>query len=538
MAHRSRTYLNTLPLALSLVAFAPRLLAAEGVTDPATPPASPTEVPPPAYAEPVAGPGSTTSAPAEEAHGEAASEGHRHHGGGPIAGYADGKFFLRDANDTFLLIPTGRLQVDTYGFAGNGVKDYQRSNGTGLKADMALKRARVELGGRILKRWYFWIGGDFSGGGISGSETQNNGGTATDMFIGYEANKWFRIQVGQFDTPFTMENLTSDKWLTFMERSLTVRTLGAPYNKDLGIMARGESPKGHVSYALAAVSGDGQNRPSPDNRADVMGRFLVRPFAGDDKNPLQRAHVGVSGHWGRRDPNYVRYDAPSLSTPGGYAFWSPTSGSGATLTHVMPSNNQLGGAVELFVPYKRFDLAGEFVYVNEGRREAFDASLNNTERAGTLKGYSYYVQASYWAFGEPRIAGEPAAYPDPKLNPTAGHPSPRPKRALQLAVRWEQMRLNYDSVARSNDDNGVLIPGVKRGAIDAKTQDIKVDALQVAGTYWASKHIRVTAMWSMYRFPTSADEPNQALAPGQKANAKDTGAETLHEFSARVALAL
>lgn len=536
MAHRS---LLTLPLALSFIAFAPRLLAAEGVTDPASPPPSPIEVPPPAYAEPVAGPGSTTSAPAAEAHGEAAPEGHgQHHGGGPLAGYADGKFFLRDADDTFLLLPTGRLQVDTYGYAGNGVKDYQRADGSGLKADVSLKRERIELGGRILKRWYFWIGGDFSGGGVGGSETARANAVATDAIVGFELNKWFRVQIGQFDTPFTMENITSDKWLTFMERSLTVRTLGAPYNKDLGLLARGESPKGHFHYAVAAVGGDGQNRPSPDNRADFMGRFLVRPFAGDDKNPLQRAHIGVSGHWGRRDPNYVRFDAPGLSTPGGYTFWSPTSGDGATSTHVMPSNTQLGGAVELFVPYKRFDLAGEFVYVNEGRREAFQASLNNTERAGTLKGYSYYVQASFWPFGEPRLAGEPAGYPDPKLDPAKLHKPSHPKRAVQFAVRWEQMRLNYDSIARSNDDSGALIAGVKRGPIDAKTQDIKVDALQVAGTYWASKHIRITAMWSMYRFPVSDTEPNQALAPGQKANAKDTGAETLHEFSARVALAL
>jgi phosphate-selective porin len=460
------------------------------------------------------------------------------HPGGPLAGYGDGKFYLRDPDERFLLIPTGRLQLDTYAFGGPGVPDYQRSNGTGLKTELALKRARVELGGRILKKWYFWIGGDFSGGGLGGSETQNNGGTATDMFIGYEADKWFRIQIGQFDTPFTMENITSDKWLTFMERSLTVRALGNPYNKDLGVMARGESPQGHFHYAVAATGGDGQNRPSPDNRADFMGRFLFRPFAGDAQNALQRAHIGVSGRWGRRDPNYVRYDAPTLSTPGGYAFWSPVYGSGAGETHVMPSNNQAAGAVELFVPYQRFDFAGEFVYVNEDRREAFTSSLGNTERAGTLKGYSYYVQASFWPWGEPRIAGEPASYPDPRLNLPKEQPPSSPKRALQVAVRWEQMRLKYDSTDRSFDDAGNPIPGVKKGSLDANTNDIKVNAFQLGATYWATKHIRVTAMWSLYQFPGTGGVDNQAAAPGQKANAKDPDAHVLHEFSARVALAL
>ncbi len=539
MAHRSLTTLASLPLALSLVAFAPRLLAAEGAIDPATPPPAPIEVPPPVYGEPIGGPGTSSSEPAAEGgREEGPGEGHgHHHGGAPLAGYGDGKFFLRDANDTFLLLPSGRLQIDTYGFAGKGVPDYQRSNGTGLKADVALKRARVEMSGRILKRWYFYVGGDFSGGGLGGSEAQNNGGQATDMFVGFEASKWFRVQIGQFDTPFTMENITSDKWLTFMERSLTVRTLGAPYNKDLGLMARGESPKGHFHYAVALTGGDGMNRPSPDNRADVMGRVLVRPFAGDDKNPLQRAHLGFSARWGRRDPSYVRYDAPGLSTPGGYTFWSPTYGTGAGLTHIMPSKDQTAGAAELFVPFKRFDLAGEFVYVNEGRREALDTSLGNTERAGTLKGYSYYVQASYWPFGEARIAGEPAGYPDPKLDPAKLHQPSHPKRALQFAVRWEQMRLNYDSTARSFDGT-TLIPGVKTGGLDGTTKDIKVDAFQVAGTYWATKHIRVTAEWSMYHWDGTKGVDNQAAAPGQSKNASNAGANTLHELSARVALAL
>jgi phosphate-selective porin len=504
-----------------------------------TPPKSPSDVPPPGDHEPrLRDPQGTTSVDAvpcdgcnvDDANG---SNGKSANDGALTAGYSAGQFSIHDRNDDFYLVPSGRLQIDTYGFAGPGVVDYQRADGTGLKTNMRLSRLRLELAGRILKHWYFWVAGEFGGTQpLDATQRPTSFATAADAFIGYDAATWFRIQVGQFDVPFTMENVTSDKWLSFMERSLTVRAVGAPYNKDLGVMVRGESPAGHLSYALAFVGGDGQNRPSVDNRGDGMGRILFRPFAGLEKSLLQRFHVGVSGRIGRRDPTFVRYDAPRFATPGGYTFWSPTYGSGLGETHVIPSNVQRAGALELFLPLGRFDVQAEAVFLHEGRREAYASTLGNQERSGTLSGASYYVQLALWPLGEPRLPGEPGKYPDPKI----AHGPVETKRALQLVARWEQLFLDYDSVARSYGGDQ-LLPGVRPGALDAVTKAIRVNALQLGATYWATKHIRLTAMWSWYAFP-GGDADNQALAPGAKANAKDPAARSLHEISARIALAL
>ena len=109
--------------------------------------------------------------------------------------------------------------------------------------------------------------------------------------------------------------------------------------------------------------------------------------------------------------------------------------------------------------------------------------------------------------------------------------------ALSLAVRYEQLRARYDSIDRSNDDASVLIGGVRRGALDATTTNIKVDALQVAATYWATRHVRLTAQWSFYSFPGVPNVENQATAPGSKPNTppeKQSDARTLHELSARL----
>jgi hypothetical protein len=52
-------------------------------------------------------------------------------------------------------------------------------------------------------------------------------------------------------------------------------------------------------------------------------------------------------------------------------FWSPSyTTNDKTEVHVIPSGNQAAGAVELYVPFERWDLKAEGVYVHDERREA------------------------------------------------------------------------------------------------------------------------------------------------------------------------
>jgi len=107
--------------------------------------------------------------------------------------------------------------------------------------------------------------------------------------------------------------------------------------------------------------------------------------------------------------------------------------------------------------------------------------------------------------------------------------------ALQLVARAETMRFDYDGNRRSRS--------VTDGSISATTTHIRVGSMQFAATYWATKHIRLTAEYSLYAFPgdppsTGANATNQAAAPGAKANPANTTASTLHEISFRVGLAL
>jgi phosphate-selective porin len=530
------------PLAASLslaLLCAPFVAHAEESAAPAPTDAKPAETMPteakPAEAKPA------DAAPADPKPAEAKPTG-------TLAGYVDGTYVLGSADRSDYLLPMARLQLDGYGYAGPGVSKYQRSNGSGLKTGLFARRARIELAGCARDRWFFHLALEGGNNGIGANES--NTATANvlqDAYVGYEADPLLRVTIGQFNAPFTMENFTSDKWLDFMERSLTVRSVGYPSTLNYGLMLGGEVKPGWLAYQVALMNTEGQDRPSVNNRFDVLARVVVRPLASSE-GALSKLHVGASFRWGQRDTDFVEYPATTMTTPGGYAFWVPTGGKGAGATTAVPAGTQMAAAGELLLPFERFDLRAEAVYVREDRREyegdvaSSAAAPLTTARNGRFSGLSYYVMASYWPFGKPRVNGEPGTYGPPTL-PKAGAAS-GPTDGLQLAARWEQLLLKYDSIAGG---------GATRGIVDAQTQDIKVNVAQAIANYWFGRRVRVSLEYSLYLFPgtpigsndrlgvshaPTTPSTNQAVAPGARNGAFDFSATSYHELSARLALAL
>jgi hypothetical protein len=244
-----------------------------------------------------------------------------------------------------------------------------------------------------------------------------------------------------------------------------------------------------------------------------------------------------------------------MVTPGGYQYWVPYYGKNESLTHIIPASTQLGAAFELYVPFERFDLRGELVYVHEGRRESTGGSYFKTDAFGSLKGLSYYAQVDVWPWGTPRIGGEPGVYARQRA---PHHSESLADPAIQVALRWEQILLNYDSIDQSP-------AGTMRGTIDTvpgtggavNGTNIHVNALSAAVTFWATKVVRVTGQYTWFNFPgtgpasytpTGASQNpsgptpdgsqyNQAQAPGQRYGAYDGSAHDLHEFSVRFQVA-
>jgi phosphate-selective porin len=459
----------------------------------------------------------------------------------PLAGFHNGQFYLRDANDDFRFYLGARLQIDEYNFFGPGVAD------TTLKSSLFVRRVRPELTGEILHRWYWMLAGDFGQNAIdnptgsvqtsagsparyAAAQSVKIGAVATDAFIGFRAATIFNIQAGQFDAPFSMEGRMSDKFTPFMERSLPVRNLAATGGKEPGLCFIGETDDKFFAYSAGIFDGDAQNRPNIDNRADLMGRFIVHPLAAS-KDTIKDLQIGVSGRYGVRDANYVLYDATAMTTEGGYRFWTPGYG----VTHVIPSGTQLGIAGELRVPFGDFDLTGEVIYVKNNTREANEGTLQNSLRFGDLNATGYYAEIGYWPIGHRDINGLPWIGLPKTLDLTK--PAKPPEQAVQLVVRWEGLNGTYSGASRLGAPDPKGIDG-----------DIKVNTLGFAANYWATKHLRLSMNYIVNMFPDSAPtsawtSAQRAEAPGNtlKAGINDdarNNAHMLHELLFRVAVAL
>src|SRR5688572_5680520 len=99
----------------------------------------------------------------------------------PLAGYANGNFFIRDPNDWLVIFPKGRIQIDSYFFPDRG----ERASGVepNAQADtrpdntIFIRRARAEVQGTFLKHWDFHISGEFATTPAGGAY-----GTVSDCF--------------------------------------------------------------------------------------------------------------------------------------------------------------------------------------------------------------------------------------------------------------------------------------------------------------------------------------------------------------------
>jgi hypothetical protein len=339
------------------------------------------------------------------------------------------------------------------------------------------------------------------GYGANGAETCANQSSAveaatvkpipTDNFINFVADPAFNVQVGQYLVPFSFENRISDNTTPFMERSLAVRNLGVPNQRDIGAMVWGDLAGGLVGYSVGMYDGDGPNRPNQDDRFDYYGRVVLHPFA-HAEGTASWIQVGLSGHVGTRDSTLIGYDMPSLTTQSGYVFWKPTyKDSYSRLTHIIPSDVQSAGGVDVFVPLDRFDFAAEAILANYQTREAVDGAQLSpyTQRLGSLSGLGSYVQVGVWVLGDRSIIGFPGTSKPLHIDLTK--PSTVvPGSGVEILAKWEHFAVDYEGASRGGKNDKKTPNGT--------TED---EAFSLGVNYWATKHVRATVNYVLNTFP-------------------------------------
>lgn len=178
-----------------------------------------------------------------------------------------GGFEIKDGDFSFKL--GGRVMLD-YSLPSEDV--------TAMGSNLFVRRARIELSGKMFKDWEYSAEYDFA----------ENAVVAKDLFVTFTGWEGQEILIGQYKQPFGLEELSSSKQLAFMERSLMNSAWGLGHRAGLGWRHYGDNHSLTVS-AWGKESGSA-NTGNEDEPISYGGRFVWAPIKSDDS----LLHVGVA----------------------------------------------------------------------------------------------------------------------------------------------------------------------------------------------------------------------------------------------------
>ncbi len=321
----------------------------------------------------------------------------------------------------------GRMQVDSQVNANNDVRDgFFPSGGTGspettgkLADGVGIRRARLGVEGTFFHDFDYKFEYDFTRG------NGTIGAGVTDAYLRWNYDPAFSIKVGSFKEPFSLEEATSNRFLTFIERNMIVNTfvdnlntykvgIGANYAQPRWQFATsfqtepvGANPSGSTSTASSLNSNGGSNRNngSGDTGYEVNGRLSGMPWF-EDKNKF--LHIGASGSYVNVNNNYgftrnsrgVR--VPALAS-GGLAFVSALTNN-VDRTNVLTTGNLTKADRSATINrFTRFGAETAFVYGPwSAQGEYIQANISGAGYEGTETIDGYYGYVSYFLTGESR----------------------------------------------------------------------------------------------------------------------------------------
>ena len=144
-----------------------------------------------------------------------------------------------------------------------------------------LHRARLIIQGNVTDNWSYYTQTELGGTGVK----------LIDAYTAYKVADYLKFTAGQFKIPFSLESLTPDAQLEFIDRSQMVEALagrskdviGNQQGRDIGAQISGSFVKLNdlylFDYTLGVFNGAGYDVTTDNNnRKDFGGRLGIHPI--------------------------------------------------------------------------------------------------------------------------------------------------------------------------------------------------------------------------------------------------------------------
>jgi phosphate-selective porin OprO and OprP len=384
-----------------------------------------------------------------------------------LAGIEKGRPFLKSADDNFRIEFGGRLQSD-FDAAENGTRTL---TGQFLGSQFLIRRARIDVDAIFYK----WIRAK-----IQAELTE--GVSLKDAYIDLAFMPEVRLRTGQFHVPFSLEELTSDNFIDFIERSL-VNTL-AP-GRDRGVKLWGDLMGGIITYHLGGFNGTVEDTSDNNGDKDLAFRLEYAPFRTSKSFWLKGLQFAGNVTWGGESNLTTPPGQTIARTPNRFTFFASQNAQGDRLRY--------GGDFAWWVGPASL----KFEYdVQTNQRNGLGPGGTNLDEV-TASGW--YVSGTYVMTGEEKQRSG-NVIPRRPFSPFSDQSG---IGAIELGLRWAELSFDSDSPVNlfSSSLSPVNIPGGGTTATNG------AQSLTLGLNWYFNEWTRAMLNWNYYRYDNPLGTP-------------------------------
>ena len=348
-----------------------------------------------------------------------------------LQAYWDKGLRFESENGNFKLAIGGRIMNDWAWMTEN--KKLKDESGIGDLVDSTeFRRARLYIAGSIYENIGFKAQYDYEDGVAD----------FKDVYIELKKIPYLgNFRVGHFKEPYSLEQLTSSKYISFMERSLTDDPF-AP-ERNTGFMFHNHMLDKRATWAAGVFRntdafGDSDIADSSnEGQYSFTGRLTGLPWYAEKGRKL--LHVGLGYSWQNAESNSVTFKTkPDINLAPDFV------DTGDSLTDITESYDLLGP--ELAIVYGPFSLQAEYSFVGVDLKRSVDSDPDFS---------GFYVYGSYFITGENRgykTANGTFSRVKPKSNFKWGESL----GAIELLARYSELDLSDEAVNAGRLDTMTL----------------------------------------------------------------------------------